>query len=79
MKKIALFLFLAAGMAAASPQSNSQTTKPPAWIPVVHGIVKTAFSLKYQDYNIGTGPLTEPNELYHVLYTGYIAISHPPA
>ena len=42
-------------------------------IPVVHGIIKTAFTLRYEDYKIGTGPLAEPMKLYHVLYTGYLA------
>lgn len=87
MRHTVLFLFMAAGLTAASAQNKpaSHTTPPtaathsypagklPPGIPVVHGIVKTAFSLKWQDYKIGTGPLAEPNKLYHVLYTGYIA------
>jgi len=93
MKRIAICLFLAAGVAAAqstgkaaaaskapvhratagSPAAHHAASKLPAGIPVVHGIVKTAFALKYQDYKIGTGPLAEPNKLYRVQYTGYLA------
>jgi peptidylprolyl isomerase len=39
----------------------------------VRGIVKTAFSLRYQDIKIGTGPDAEPNKLYKVYYTGWLA------
>lgn len=53
--------------------STAASRKPRNGIPVIHGIVKTAFSLKYEDYKIGNGPLAEPNKLYHVLYTGYLA------
>ncbi len=88
MKQTALLLLLAASVTAASAQapgkSATQAANPatathstasakPAKIPVVHGIIKTAFTLRYEDYKIGTGPLAEPNKLYHVLYTGYLA------
>ncbi|HEX7727812.1 MAG TPA: FKBP-type peptidyl-prolyl cis-trans isomerase [Terracidiphilus sp.] len=45
----------------------------PAGIPRVPGVVKTEFSLRYQDIKIGTGAEAEPNKLYHVLYTGWLA------
>lgn len=45
----------------------------PKGIPPVRGIAKTAFALRYQEIKIGAGPLAEPNKIYHVLYTGYIA------
>lgn len=86
MRQAAIILFLAATVAASAQSrptahtrrraANVQSTstgKLPAGIPVVHGIVKTAFSLKYEDYKIGTGPLAEPNKMYRVLYTGYLA------
>ena len=87
MRQRVLFLFLAAGVAAASAQSKPATQtgrsaatthsttagRLPPGIPVVHGFVKTAFSLKYEDYKVGTGPLAEQNKMYHVLYTGYLA------
>lgn len=84
MKHTAFLLFIAVGVAAAgaqtkpaahTPATHSATTagKLAPGIPVVHGMMKTAFSLKYQDYKIGTGPVAEPNKMYHVLYTGYLA------
>lgn len=83
MRKTIFFLFLTAAVAAASAQSKPATHTTTAHsttagrlapgIPVVHGIVKTDFSLKYQDYKIGTGPLAEQNKMYHVLYTLYLA------
>ena len=48
-------------------------TKLPPGVPPVHGIVRTAFSLRYQDIKIGTGALAEPNKLYKVHYTGWLA------
>ena len=40
--------------------------KLPPGVPPGHGIVKTAFSLRYQDLKIGTGALAEPNKNYKV-------------
>jgi peptidylprolyl isomerase len=34
--------------------------------------VKSAFSLRYKDYKIGTGAEAEPNKMYKVHYTGYL-------
>lgn len=51
----------------------STTAKAASKLPVIHGVVRTAFSERYEDYKIGTGKLAEPNKLYHVLYTGYLA------
>ena len=45
--------------------------KIPANIPVVHGIVKTAFTLRYEDIKLGTGADAEPGKLFKVKYTGY--------
>jgi peptidylprolyl isomerase len=47
--------------------------KLPAGIPRVHGIVKTDFALRFEDIKIGTGADAEPNKMYHVNYTGYLA------
>lgn len=64
----------AARTTAARMGTHSTTaSKLPANIPVVHGVIHNAFTLRYQDYKIGTGALAEPNKVYHVLYTGYIA------
>lgn len=53
--------------------SVSAAIKLPPGVPRVHGIVKTAFSLRYEDIKIGTGIEAEPNKIYKVLYTGYLA------
>jgi peptidylprolyl isomerase len=42
-------------------------------MPPVKTIKKTAFSLQYQEIKIGTGAVAEPNMLYKVFYTGYLA------
>lgn len=47
--------------------------KLPPGVPPVHGILKTAFSLRYQDVKTGTGALAEPNKVYQVHYTGWLA------
>jgi peptidylprolyl isomerase len=47
--------------------------KLPPGVPPARGILKTAFSLKYQDVKIGTGGLGEPNKIYKVHYTVWIA------
>jgi peptidylprolyl isomerase len=89
MKHIALTLFLAASSVAAIAQtpakpatsttahrpaaSTSSAMKLPPGVPVVHGIVKTAFSLKYQDYKLGVGPDVEPGKMLKVHYTGWRA------
>ena len=47
--------------------------KLPPGVPPAHGILKTAFSLRYQDLKIGTGAVAEPNKMYKVHYTGWLA------
>ena len=49
------------------------TAALPAGIAPVKAPVKTAFLLRYQDITVGTGPLAEPNKVYKVAYTGWIA------
>lgn len=83
--KSGAFLFLLAASVAfgqAGPAANSAkhaVQKPAAQVvpasklPPIHGVVKTMFSERYEDYKIGTGPLAEPNKLYKVQYTGYLA------
>jgi peptidylprolyl isomerase len=69
-----------------TPAKSSTTTKPavhtgvatagpklPPGVPPARGLMKTAFALRYQDIKIGEGPLAEPNKLYHVHYTGWLA------
>jgi len=76
---------IAGAQAPAKPASSATTAKPatathtagalalPPGVPRVHGIVKTEFSLRYEDFKVGTGAVAEPNKLYKVLYTGYLA------
>ena len=47
--------------------------KLPPGVPRAHGVVKVAFALRYQDVKVGTGADAEPNKLYKVLYTGFLA------
>ena len=61
-----------AGTAAHSATASSAIKLPPG-VPPAKGIVKTAFSLRYQDVVIGTGADAEPNKLYKVQYTGWRA------
>jgi peptidylprolyl isomerase len=89
MKKAFLMLFIAASTAAASAQTPAKPAAPaatathstastagarlPAGIPPVKGIIKTAFSERWEDIKIGTGPDAEPNKMYKVMYMGYLA------
>jgi peptidylprolyl isomerase len=47
--------------------------KLPPGVPRARGVVKVAFALRYQDVKLGTGADAEPNKLYKVLYTGWLA------
>jgi len=85
MKQSFLILLLAAGAAVAiaqSPAKPATSTKPttavigaklPPGVPAVRGVMKSAFTLRYQDIKIGTGADAEPNKLYKVMYTGWLA------
>ncbi|MDE3201925.1 MAG: FKBP-type peptidyl-prolyl cis-trans isomerase [Acidobacteriota bacterium] len=53
--------------------AQHHTTGLPPGVPVVHGVVKTAFALRYQDYKVGTGAAAEPGKLVKVFYTVWIA------
>lgn len=59
--------------ATAKPATATSAVKLPPGVPPARGIVKTAFSLRYQDIRIGTGKDAEPNKLYRVHYTGWLA------
>lgn len=58
--------------AAKSTAATSAIKLPPGVLPV-KGPLKTAFSLRYQDISIGTGPDAQPNKVYWVRYTGWLA------
>jgi len=53
-------------------------SKLPAGVPVVQGVVKEAFTLRYEDISIGTGADALPNKLYKVNYTGYLGANGRP-
>jgi peptidylprolyl isomerase len=90
MKPTIFALLLSAGAVAATAQTPAPATavhhtaaastalKLPPGVPPVRGIVKTAFSLHYEDIKIGTGPMAEPNKLYKVQYTGYLGSNGRP-
>jgi len=59
---------------AVHPAAAATTSvKLPAGVPPAKGPVVTAFSLRYQDIKIGTGPDAEPRKIYKVHYTGWLA------
>ena len=45
---------------AAKPATSANGVKLPPGVPPGRGIVKTAFSLRYQDIHVGTGAEAEP-------------------
>ena len=54
-----------AGAAAPKPAATAAAAvpvwvKPPKGVPLVHGVVKSAFTLRYEDIKIGTGADAEP-------------------
>jgi len=55
-----------------TPAAKTDVTLPPG-VPPATGPVVTAFSLRYQDIKIGTGPEAEPRKIYKVHYTGWLA------
>jgi peptidylprolyl isomerase len=66
---------LAAPRASARPAapSTSAGVKLPPGVPPRRAVLKTAFSLRYQDIRVGTGADAEPNKMYKVQYTGRLA------
>src|ERR1700733_15270405 len=59
--------------ASASTSTVAPWIKLPPGVPRGRGVVKVAFALRYQDIKLGTGADAEPNKLYKVLYTGWLA------
>jgi peptidylprolyl isomerase len=62
----------AASSTAHATASSTGVTLPPG-IPPVKGIVKTAFSERWEDIKIGTGADAVTNKMYKVNYTGWLA------
>jgi peptidylprolyl isomerase len=56
-----------------APSSTAAGVKLPPGVPPARGVVKIAFSLRYQDIRIGTGADAEPGKQYKVHYTGWLA------
>jgi len=56
----------------AAPAAAGVVQDPPG-IPVVKGLVKSAFTLRYKEIKVGTGALAEPYKMYKVNYTGWLA------
>jgi peptidylprolyl isomerase len=54
-------------------RSTATSTLPPGIPRIAHGPLTTAFSLRYEDIKVGTGPVAEPNKFYKVAYTGWLA------
>jgi peptidylprolyl isomerase len=67
----------AAKPAVHAARSTAAAAKLPPGVPPVKGIQKTLFtvSLRYQEIKIGTGAEAEPNKLYKVNYTVWLAAS----
>jgi peptidylprolyl isomerase len=59
--------------AATSAKTAPPAAAPASNIPVVPGVPKTLYTLKYIDTVIGTGPLAEAQKWYTVRYTGWTA------
>ena len=57
---------------ASKPVSTASAVKLPPGVRPVKGLMKTAFSLRYQDILVGTGAEAEPNKMYKVHYTGWL-------
>jgi peptidylprolyl isomerase len=59
--------------ATAHPAATVPVVKVPPNIPKVVGPLSTAFTLRYQEIKVGTGPIGQPNKQWKVFYTGYRA------
>ena len=57
----------------AATTASSSAVKLPPGVPPARGLVKSAFTLRYQDIKLGTGAVAEPNKMYKVQYTGWLA------
>ncbi|MDR3772140.1 MAG: FKBP-type peptidyl-prolyl cis-trans isomerase [Terracidiphilus sp.] len=61
----------------ASTAAASAVKLPPG-VPVVKGIVKPAFTLRYEDIKLGAGADADPGKMYKVLYAGYLGSNGRP-
>jgi peptidylprolyl isomerase len=51
----------------------AKSTALPKNIPPVHGVMHTAYALKYIDVKVGTGEVAAPMKFFTVQYTGWLA------
>ncbi len=58
---------------AAKARSAAAASTLPKNVPPAHGVMHTAYALKYIDTKIGGGELAAPNKFYTVQYTGWLA------
>jgi peptidylprolyl isomerase len=58
---------------ASSPATAAIAAKLPPGVLPAHGIMKTTLALKYQDIKLGTGPLGQEQQMWHVKYKGWRA------
>lgn len=59
--------------AATHSSAAGSAIKLPPGVPSASGVVKTAFSLRYQDITIGSGALAEPNKVVKFHFTLWLA------
>jgi peptidylprolyl isomerase len=58
---------------ATSAHHTTTSTALPKNIPPAHGVMHTAYALKYIDTKIGTGEVAAPMKFFTVQYTGWLA------
>jgi peptidylprolyl isomerase len=63
----------ASGKATTTATASPWVKLPPGVPHVVHGPLRTALTLHYEDIKVGTGPEGESGKLWHVKYTGWRA------
>ncbi|HEV2133962.1 MAG TPA: FKBP-type peptidyl-prolyl cis-trans isomerase [Terracidiphilus sp.] len=62
-----------ATISATTAKATTAVHKPLGDMPAMHGVSRPLFAERYFDITIGTGKLVEPQKLYHVKYSGYLA------
>jgi peptidylprolyl isomerase len=61
------------GTGTAAKSTVASAVKFPPGVKPSLKVMRTAFALRYQDIEVGTGPVAEPLKLYKVKYTGWLA------
>lgn len=68
----------AARPAATALRTTASASKLPPGVPPAVGIVKSAFTLRYEDIKAGTGAEAEAGQMYKVQYTGWLGSNGRP-